>query len=267
MKKLLSLFLIIAMLSFSSTALATAGAADVSDLYNYWETNGYPDDVGGVYYDNATGDLVITLVGADEARRAEIVAMVEDNAGLSLGESQYAYNDLLAVHKEIEVEMPGSNNGIYSVGIGWWSIDGEVVGFGQSGKEFRVIVSVDESRLAEYQQTYEARYGDMVYVEASEAPVNEMLSSTSIREAAGASNNVWVLPGTVAAVILAGFSALLYQRRRSAAAMETVNGTTVTSIQRLSREEVVQAVKESAVPPSEAVHTKLMEQIDKTTKG
>lgn len=264
MKRLIALLLMAAMLSLAGTALAAEGAADAMELYNAWETNGYPDDVGGVYFDNATGKLVITLVGADEARKAEIAAMVKDTAGFSLGESQYAHNEMLAVKEEIEAEMRG-NGKIYSVGIGWRSVNGEIAGFGESGKETRVIVTVDASALEEYEAAYEARYGDIVYVEAGEAPVTvDSKLHPAYNEAAGASGNGWLLPAAAGMLVLAGIAAVLYQRRRLTPVMETVAGTAVTSGQRLSRREVVQAVKQSAISPSEDAHDKLMERIDRT---
>lgn len=98
---------------------ATEAAPDLMGLFNYWETNGYPDDVGGVYYDNATGNMVIMLVNGSEMRKQEILAMEQnmDSTRISFGESLYSYNEMLAVQKKIEVELEAGNSKIYSIGI------------------------------------------------------------------------------------------------------------------------------------------------------
>lgn len=122
-------------------------APDLMGLLNDWEANGYPDDVGGVYYDEATGNMVIMLVNASETRKQELLSMERylDSAHISFGESRYSYNEMLAVQKKIEAEMGGGNQKIYSIGVGWTVVDGNETGFGASGKEFRIVVTVVES--------------------------------------------------------------------------------------------------------------------------
>ena len=243
------------MLSFAGNVLAEEVTADVSDLFTDWETNGYPDDVGGVYYDEATGGMVITLVNADEARKAEIRSMVKDPTGLSFGESKYSYNEMLAVLKEIQNEMSDISKKIYGAGVGWANIDGKTTGFGESGKEFRIVVSVDNSVYDKYVKAYKAQYGDMVYVEPSDGFV-------PLRDDGIESSNAWLLPTVAAMCVLMAFATLYLKRRGLGTAMQTTSNITVTTVHPLSKQEVVQAVKESAVSPSETVHEKLMQKIE-----
>lgn len=289
MKKRISIFIaLILVFSFAGTALAAEFSAQLYDegqvdpypgdlghvsitnddtaidarnafdaLFQDWEMNGYPDDVGNVYYDDATGNIVITLVNGTEARRQEILAMAGNAEGIGFGESKYSYNRMLAVQQEIQADMAGAADKVHSVGVGWGSdADGNVAGFGESGKEARVVVTVAESALDEYRGAYEAKYGDMVYVVSGTAPV-------LLEEDAGASRNPWLLPAAITLFVLAALTVLFVNRSRLVPAMRASDGTTVTSAQRLSRKEVVKAVEESAVSPSEGVREKLMNEIDK----
>lgn len=236
---------------------AAETAPDQMELLSDWETNGYPGGIGGVYYDEATGKLTVMLVNGSEMRRQELLSMAQD-APISFGVSRYSYNELLAVQKQITEEMSSSRK-VYSVGIGWTVIDGEVTGFGESGKEFRVVVRVDESVLDEYVNTYESLYGDMVHVEAGDRLY------TSSRDISLISNSVPTqpLPIALTAGLLAAFMVLFLGRHRLAYAAQTTAGTS-TPIQRcLSGQEVVRAVKEASVSPPDSVREALMKKLIK----
>lgn len=129
------------------------------ELVAQWAETRYPDDVGNIYTDQ--GKLVIGLVDGSEARQEELRAMVSDPGSLAFDEAAYPYNDLLAVKEEISREL-SSDEGLYSVGVGWTSAEG--TGFGPSGKDSRVVVSAEAGKLAYYQTLYEERYGGMVVV-------------------------------------------------------------------------------------------------------
>ena len=234
-------------------------APDLMGLLNDWEANGYPDDVGGVYYDEATGNMVIMLVNASETRKQELLSMERylDSAHISFGESRYSYNEMLAVQKKIEAEMGGGNQKIYSIGVGWTVVDGNETGFGASGKEFRIVVTVDESALDEYAKTYGNLYGDMVYVEPGEAPFPADGDGRLSENA-----NTWLLPTIIAAFILAAFTVIFLSRHPMIPAMQTTAGTTITAKHRMSRQEVVRAVKENAVSPPDAMRETLMKKLD-----
>ena len=61
-----------------------------------------------------------------------------------------------------------SESGIYSTGIGWTSTGDRVHGFGESEKEFRLVVGVDASVFEHYKIGFMELYGDRVVVEVSD---------------------------------------------------------------------------------------------------
>jgi len=257
MKRISILISLLFVFCFANTTLAKEPFSDAQALYNDWETNGYPDDVGNVYFDDATSDLVITLVNPTEARKQEIFGMIKTTAHLSFGESQYAYNDMLKVQKEIEAEVLSKKKNISGVGIGW-RIDGDkVTGFGPSGKEARVVVTVDPGMLEEYTKTLRAQYGDMVYVESGSAPVP--------LDSANSANKQklipWVWPVSIAMLFVIACAAYITARRRLVLVMQTSHGTTIAQAQRLNNGMVIQAVKGSTFTPSDAVFYKIKEKL------
>lgn len=253
MKKPISFVLaLLLMFVFACTAMAEQVAPDAQGLFAHWEANGYPDDVGGVYYNEASGKLVIMLVGADANRQQEILAMIGDPKSVEFGESKYSHNQMLAVQEEITAQMV-AGSGIHAVGVGWASINGEVKGFGGSGKESRVVVTVDKSVYKKYSAEFASRYGDMVYVETGDAVVPLD---------AGVSGNPWLLPAVIALTLAATATAIALNRRR-VAAMQTSNGATVTGARHISRQEVIESIKASELKPSESAHARLMERLDR----
>lgn len=149
----------------------------------------------------------------------------------------------------------GSDGKIYGVGVGWTSVDGVVTGFGESGKESRVVVSVDESVLTEYTDKFYELYGDMVVVEAGEAFV---LQDDNVPD-----SNVWLLPLIVFIIMIAGASILLFNRTRLIPAMQTTKGTVVAQSAPVSRKETIAAVKNSEIAPSDKVFDSILRRIDK----
>lgn len=136
-----------------------------------WEADGYPDDVGGVYYDNSAGWYVLMLAGADEKRTEWYRSALTGEYGIE--SVQYSMNELRAVQSEIEQSMRTDPDGgrIYGVGIGWNTLDGEPTGFGPGGNEFRVVASVDASAYERLSAEWRERYGDKVFVEEGEPVV------------------------------------------------------------------------------------------------
>lgn len=134
-----------------------------------WDTAGYPDDVAGIYYDEEAGCLALLVVGESAVKTYEKLL----TGAYTVGTAAYSMNEMLAAQAEIGPEMTGEDSKIYATGVGWTNIDGQVTGFGASGKEFRLVVSVDKSVLAQYTEAFHQRYGDMVYVEVGEPVVLE----------------------------------------------------------------------------------------------
>jgi hypothetical protein len=135
------------------------------NIFVEWHHNGYPDDIGGIYTNNGGfGGLSILLVNPTPERMAELRELT--GRDIVITACKYSYNEMLRTQNDISAQIARENK-IYSVGTGWAITNGEVHGFGESGKEFRVIVGVDESEVDRYSIEFSKRYGDMVVVEKS----------------------------------------------------------------------------------------------------
>ena len=159
--------------------MEAAAGSDPSDdgfiqwelLISQWERDGYPDDIGGVYYDSDAGSMGFLLVNYTPERIDELRLLISDHAIIT--PCVYSYNELRLAQTEIDSIM-GADSGIYSTSVGWTSTDGRVHGFGESGKEFRLEICVDESVYDHYNAGFTALYGDRVVVMAidpSEMPM------------------------------------------------------------------------------------------------
>jgi len=203
---------------------------------------------------------------------------------------------LRQVQNEI-TEMMSSNpdGGIYSTGIGWTSADGVVFGFGESGKEFRVNVSVDKEAFYHYHTGLTARYGDRVYVDISspislEDGMDGMIMPGGGVQAEGAADPVkinlieitgvftgstgygsiggntrgstdillWIIAG---AVLLCALLLLVRFRMFPVPAKQTVNGGVIASGAPLTGKQVIAAVKESGSEPGDGVLQAILQQI------
>jgi len=258
-------------------------------MLNQWEMDGYPDDIGGVYYDSATNANGILVVNPTPQRLAELRELFGDSVTITPG--KYSYNELLLVQNEIsEMMFANQDGGIYSSGMGWTRIDGIVQGFGESGKEFRVVVSVDESVFEHYNTGFLSRYGERVYVEvgsmiiatddigddgltgvdttvsinASIIPI-EITGVFSGGIDAGSNNTLnssyWLWP-IVGFVLLGILILFIKQRLRRPVAMQTTNGNIITGNTTLTKKQVTAAVKNSEGVPGNGLLRTIMQRID-----
>jgi len=158
----------------------------------YPEPYEYPDDVGGMYFDSATGKEYYLVIDPTPERLEELRTILSgtgnqvgnmffdpmnlpeniDELRAQYAESinftspcKYSYTELVRVNYEIYLLMEPDSS-IYGAGLGWDSSDGVLTGFGETGKELRVIVSVDENELTRYSAEFAERFGDMVIVKA-----------------------------------------------------------------------------------------------------
>ncbi len=69
---------------------------------------------------------------------------------------------------------------VTAVGVGGALINGEVTGFGESGLEKRVVVSVRYRYYEEYRKMFEDKYGDAVYVEYTPGSKDEYESQSLV---------------------------------------------------------------------------------------
>lgn len=94
------------------------GTGDIENIYEYWETNGYPEDVSYVEnnsiaeYHVATQTEVIHYfwtigtVNADEARKQEICALISSGHRVSFEDCEYSHEYRVQVKEEIERDYP-----------------------------------------------------------------------------------------------------------------------------------------------------------------
>ena len=167
-KSFVFLLVFLLMAALSVPAFATENEIVSWDDF-YPQSERYPDAVGGMYYDSNidgsnTGNCLLVVDPTPE-RVEELRAQYGGH--MTITPCKYSYTELMRVHYEIYTRMLDQNNKIYSAGVGWHSSDGVVTGFGESGKEFRLVVGVDESEFGRYSAEFAERYGDMVFVESS----------------------------------------------------------------------------------------------------
>ncbi len=276
MKKLLALLIALTcILSFSMTALAADSNSDseiegqepllnhatyenIVSLYEHWETNGYPDYVGFVYStDGSENNLTVLLVDDDGTTENQIRSMLISDSGLSFGSAKYSYNELMAIADDISSDYLGKNNLFYGLGVGWGGVGDGAPGFGESGREARIVVMLDKSILAEYTKLFENLYGDKVVVFESEAFERDDLSDLADDKNAGL---LWLL---IPMALLVGVGIVFAIRTQRAPAMQTVTGSVMTQSAPVSRKQVVEAVNGSNFSPRDEVFDSILRKIDK----
>lgn len=236
------------------------GAADVDAagkftspgaLFRYWNREGWPETVGGMWsLDGSMDRMAVAVVDADEAVMADIRALMADPDSLEFASCKYSYNQLEQVQFEIELEIKGGARCILGVGRAVRGND-----FTAGGQPVvRVTISTLYDGAEEWADTLVQRYGDMVELEVGEmdmiATAEGLLTETGIAadvvggkglDKGGPAWYLWLLP----AMALAGL-ALLVPVLRGRMALRTADGRTVAAGGRLSRAQAEQAVRESS---------------------
>ena len=257
-------------------------------IFMQWEKEGYPDDIGGFFYDSENDTFGVLVVNPSRQRTDELHEMFEGR--VILVPCSFSYNELMRVQNEItEMMISNPESGIYGNGIGWTSRDRNVYGFGESGKEFRVTVTVDESVFEHYYTGLTGRYGDRVHVEAGGIPANTEdmdggmmpgsggsldsdvgiipieISGTFIGTASnvstGGSNNMylWIITGIA---LLCALLLLIRFRLMPAPAKQTVNGNILTAGTTLTHKQIIAAIKSSGIEPGKNLFPSILKKID-----
>jgi len=210
MKKVYIIILLL-IICFALTIAAWAEEiyADIAELWNEnWGMGDLPDWVCSVSSTDGSMERMTVIVNSEEAEQ-ELLSMLADPSTLTVIVSATAYTeqDLAQIHREIvDVYMSETDPVVHSCGVGWTIIDGEVTGFGESGKENRVVVGVLPEYVEEYTALFREKYGDMVYVEGRDRLVEET--------AAAVVRPVWpIFAGTAIALAAA---CLIIGKRRAA---------------------------------------------------
>lgn len=229
----------------------------MEELINEWETNGYPDNIGHVSYNDATGKFSIGIVEGNGVDNNEIKSLLTNSEMVVFETAKYAYNEMLVVQGEITRELD-EKEGIYGVGIGFTTIDGTVTGFGNNSNEFRVVVTVDESRIKEYKEKYQSQYGDMVYIEGGDAGVDDLGVPT---EDGQLENSMWLYMSMFTILCAAILGVFVLKRRQLIMVKQSADGNNVTESPPLSKKEVISAIQNSGMEPSDNVYKSIVKEI------
>ncbi len=241
MRKLWRMSLVLILAMGLGIAASAAQYATAADLFTAWEQSGYPDYVAGVYSADGGPALVIQLVAGYEDQADALQSMVDETLTLEFG-AVYSHNELTRISHEIVEQYMGGDSPVVGCGVGWRSVDG----FGESGTESRVIVSVLTEHAQAYADQFYAAYGDAVVVESSEGISVD--ATTAVQEElahdVGVESgwNVWYVLLTLLIAALA--IGTLYIRYRPRRAAQTVDGERIP-LGRVSRTEAETAVRES----------------------
>ena len=167
--------------SLTSAVSADEVYADIAALWNEnWCMGSMPAWVCSVSSTDGSMEHMTVVINSAEAEQ-ELLSMIADPSTLTVivSETAYTERELLQVQQEIvDTYMVGPDPVVHGCGVGWATIDGEVTGFGESGKENRVVVMVLPEYADEYSAMLREQYGDMVYVEGSGRPVEETAAAT-----------------------------------------------------------------------------------------
>ncbi|MCL2530941.1 MAG: hypothetical protein FWE40_02130 [Oscillospiraceae bacterium] len=126
----------------------------------HWYDHGWPDDIHEVHTN------YILVVNPTPQREQELRNLLGDH--MEIIPAAYSRNALYHAHREIVERIMAANGSsqIFSVGIGVRvDSDSNLVWFGQSGREVRVIVTVDEAVYEHYSALFAELYGGIVIVE------------------------------------------------------------------------------------------------------
>lgn len=237
-----------------------AGFATIDELFTDWEMNGYPDNVGGVYWDDGIEGIVVMLVNNSPEAQSEIQEQVAEPVHFE--GAVYSYNALLAAQEELTVwqqTLGDRAQYVYGHGIGWGNQE-TGKGWGESGREFRLLVSVDPAIYEEVRTELAGRFGDMVVVETGDevVPVEETLGVGDTSGRQGADWMMILLIGGLV-VIAAAAGALIYRRKFVVVPAEGVGEDGMTS----GSQDLLEQIRRSGENPPASVRDRIDERIRK----
>lgn len=264
------LCVLLSILCMTFGALAGGTYADIGVLYQHWCVTEWPAWVCSVSSTDGSSDRLTVVVESQEAAE-ELAAMIEDDGTLTVIVSADGYTDsqLRQVQGEIAAEhmkTPGESP-VVGIGVGWTQINGQVTGFGESGRESRVVVDVLTDYVDEYRELFRERYGDMVYVEATDGvflTTGDLTQDTGMQEQLGIERKdapAWYLWGLGA--MLCGAAALMVLQNRPVSAAQTVGGETAADCRHLTAQQVEALVAAHTQTPDEQVHRKILKKVEK----
>jgi len=235
MKRLTLLFCcIVSFLLIPITVYAAeSGAITSTELVQNWLQNGYPDDVGGIYYSEE--GLTIIVVDLSANRVAEIKGLVSDPDNIEFVSGKHSYNEMIVVMSEIEKDL-SEENGIYAICI--------------DEPNNRILVDVRADVLESTITKYEKLYGQMVRVQIGE-PIQDIVNIEK-------ESHTWLYL-TMMLLMIAMFIVLLLIKNKQMV-LQTVNGSITTS-NSLSTKQTVLLVRESCFTPRDQCYQAVKNQV------
>ena len=226
----------------------------------YWERNGYPDNVsfacivGDEVLEDGTAITYweIGIVKTNESSKQEILDMLSPNCIITFRGCTYSHNQGEAVRNEILAMN-----------------DEKIIDVVLMGNSDGVLVIVQEDSVAYYTGILSAKFGDIVSVGGDESTPVEAAASDGSAANGGMITDVtapvlvnhnWILPAML--VLLCGVAIALYARRaRLIPALQTNTGNVVTGNTPISRKQMIALIKSSAMTPPDDVFRAVMEKI------
>ena len=232
----------------SSHTDGAVGRGTVENPCEYWEANGYPDNIafafdpsGEILLEDGTSVVYfeIGIVNADEASKQKIIDLLSPNCFITFTDCTWSYNQRQAIRNEI---LAMNDEKIIDV----------VLMTNRDG----IFVIVLEDSVAHYTETLSAQFGDIISVGGSEStPVVAQVSQMPLYQ------NNWIFLAIL--TLLCGIAITLYfNRTRFIPAMQTNSGNIVTGNAPISRKQTIALIKDSALTPSDDVFKSIMEKID-----
>ncbi len=243
------------------TASTKATHSTAGDLFQQWESAGYPDYVTGVWstdggYYNLTIGVTNDEVG--EAGKQEILNLIENDQSVTFVTQTYSRNYLLQIQEELLPYFKQEECGM--VGNGLYDTENCIyieIHTDKAGSEASL------NFIAELQD----KYGDAVSFHYTDGiPVDtleEIGLTTSLTPSSPGKTSVSPLLVTGLILIpLLVFGIYFALRKRFVPILQTNAGGTVTHSDTLSVKEVEELVKDSSLTVSKEVDEKVMERIE-----
>lgn len=241
MKRLTLLFCCI--LSFVpmliSAYAAESGTITSTELVRNWLQNGYPDDVGGIYYSDK--GITIIVVDLTVERVAEIRGLVSDPNKINFVSGKYSYNEMIVVMSEIEKDL-SEKTGIYAVCI--------------DEPNNCILVDVREDVLESTISKYEKKYGQMVHVQIGE-PAQDI---TNINK----DSHTWFF--MAAMILMIAMLVISFSIKNKQVVLQTVNGS-IDTRNILSSKQTVRLVKDSCFTPREQCYQAVKSKVFNIKRG
>lgn len=236
------------------------GGGDISSPLDYWNTNGWPDDVSFAY--EAGGEMAkdgtilayweIGLVNASDERKAEITELFSSNCLITFHNAEWSHNQRERALNEIGEDIKKSH-------------DNNFVLFDLSKNTDNLYVFVKDEVLEEYSARYFERYGELVQVLPESAMAKDMgyVEGYGLNGGTQSKQNAWFMPVLLSAFILVFGTVLLKNSFKPVSARVTSTGAVVTDSGKPTRKEIVNAVSKSTYSPRDEVFESIKSELNR----